>query len=61
HEYGHLLYDLQEDYGQEHPLQDEAQEARMIDLMVRLMQASDAPQEQFQRLGLQPALERQSA
>ncbi|RME53249.1 MAG: sulfatase, partial [Caldilineae bacterium] len=52
HEYGHLLYDLQEDYVQEHPLQDEALEARMIDLMVRLMQASDAPPEQFERLGL---------
>ncbi len=52
HEQGHLLYDLQNDPEQEHPLDDEQIAARMIDHMVRLMQANDAPPEQYERLGL---------
>jgi len=49
---GTLLFDLQEDPGQEHPIQDPIVEARMIKLLLRLMQASDAPAEQYERLGL---------
>lgn len=52
HEQGHLLYDLQNDPEQEHPLDDEQTAARMIDHMIRLMQANDAPPEQYERLGL---------
>src|SRR5690606_16237191 len=52
HEQGHLLYDLQHDPDQEHPLDDDQIAARMIDHMVRLMQANDAPPEQYERLGL---------
>ncbi|MCA9955956.1 MAG: hypothetical protein KC434_14605, partial [Anaerolineales bacterium] len=37
---------------QEHPIVDEAVERRMITLMVELMQANDAPPEQYKRLNL---------
>jgi len=53
HALGHLLYDLQSDSAQENPLNDPAIEQRMIALMVGLMQASEAPTEQYERLGLQ--------
>lgn len=49
-----LLYDLQRDPRQAQPLRDADTEARMIRLMVALMQENDAPQEQYQRLGLNP-------
>ncbi len=52
HEYGTLLWDLEADPKQESPIEDEAIEARMIDLMVRLMKENDAPPEQYERLGL---------
>ena len=47
-----LLFDLQTDPQQEHPLQDPAVEAHMIEHLVRLMRENDAPPEQFERLGL---------
>ncbi|MDL2319423.1 sulfatase, partial [Eubacteriales bacterium OttesenSCG-928-A19] len=50
-----LLFDLQEDPGELQPLQDEAIEARMIGLMVKLMRENDAPAEQYVRLGLERA------
>ncbi len=46
------LYDLGSDYAQQTPLHDPALEARIIPQLVRLMAASDAPPEQYQRLGL---------
>lgn len=49
---GDLLFDLQADPGQLHPLQDPSMEARMAALMTRLMKESDAPAEQYERLGL---------
>ncbi len=52
--YGTLLFDLESDPQQEHPVQDEAAERRMIELMVGLMRQNDAPREQFGRLGLPP-------
>lgn len=52
HAMGHLLYDLQADPAQESPLKDDALEQRMIDLMVGLMRESEAPAEQYERLGL---------
>ena len=48
------LYDLESDPGQEKPLADAAVEARMVDLMARLMRANHAPPEAFTRLGLTP-------
>lgn len=47
-----LLFDLETDPTQEHPLDDPVIEQRMIDHMVRLMAATDAPPEQYERLGL---------
>lgn len=46
------LYDLAADPGQNAPLADEAAEERMAALLVRCMRESDAPPEQFVRLGL---------
>ncbi len=46
------LYDLHADPGQQHPLDDEAAERRMIELMVEAMKAGEAPPEQYRRLGL---------
>lgn len=48
----HLLFDLQNDPAQEHPLNNEKVEAQMIEQMKRLMQECDAPAEQFARVGL---------
>ncbi|RII17871.1 Choline-sulfatase [Streptomyces sp. YIM 130001] len=52
HHHGSLLFDLEADAGQEHPLVDDELELRMADLTVRLMRSNDAPAEQFQRMGL---------
>ncbi len=49
---GTLLYDLESDPKQEHPIQDKETEDRMIHAMVRLMKENDAPAEQYSRLGL---------
>ena len=49
---GSLLFDLQNDPAQENPIVDEAVERRMIRLLLELMQANDAPPDQYQRLGL---------
>ena len=46
------LYDLANDPGEAHPLQAPATEIRMKTLMKKLMEANDAPVEQFRRLGL---------
>jgi arylsulfatase A-like enzyme len=46
------LFDLQTDPEQQNPIQDRELEARMIDLMIKLMKENDAPQEQYLRLGL---------
>ena len=50
--HGTLLFDLETDPGQEHPLADDEVELRMIGLLVRLMRDNDAPRSQFDRLGL---------
>ncbi|MDL2233678.1 sulfatase-like hydrolase/transferase [Ruminococcaceae bacterium OttesenSCG-928-L11] len=47
-----LLYDLDTDPGETHPIRDEAVEHRLKQTIVRLMEAADAPEEQYQRLGL---------
>lgn len=50
--FGHLLFDLKSDPKQEHPLDDPELEKIMIEHLIREMKASDAPEEQFERLGL---------
>ena len=49
---GTLLYDLQTDPTQKHPIQDKAIEQRMIQAMIQLMKDNDAPQELYIRMGL---------
>ena len=50
--WGSLLFDLENDPGQEHPIQDEPIERRMLVKMIELMLLNDSPVEQFTRLGL---------
>ncbi len=52
HEFGTLLFDLQNDPQQEKPFSDDAIEKRMRDHLVRLMRENDAPADQFERLGI---------
>jgi hypothetical protein len=52
HEFGTLLFDLESDPRQERPLQDSKAEERMQGLLRELMEECQAPQEQFERLGL---------
>ena len=47
-----LLFDLESDPGQESPVDNVAEEARLSARMAELMRANDAPAEQFERLGL---------
>ena len=52
HPYQTLLFDLETDPGQEHPLEDPDVERRMTGHLVKSMVENDAPPEQFERLGL---------
>jgi arylsulfatase A-like enzyme len=52
HQFGTMLFDLQTDPKQEHPLDDPAAEEMMVKHLIRLMKENDAPPEQFERLGL---------
>jgi arylsulfatase A-like enzyme len=52
HPYETLLFDLESDPKQEHPIQDPVVEAEMVQHMTSLMMENDAPREQFERLGL---------
>ena len=47
-----LLYDVEADPQQTQPLQDAALEARLAEQMRALLEASEAPAEQYERLGL---------
>ena len=49
---GTMLFDLEKDPEQMHPIQNKAVEAEMIRNMVRLMRQNEAPEEQYLRLGL---------
>lgn len=50
---GHLLFDLENDPHQQHPITDQPElESRMIALLIEQMQLVDAPHEQYERLGL---------
>jgi len=48
----HLLFDLHADPKQQRALDDPAVERRMMELMIRLMRECDAPDEQYERMGL---------
>jgi len=50
--FGTLLFDLAQDPHQERPMGDPVVERRMTALLVELMRASEAPEEQYRRLGL---------
>lgn len=47
-----MLFDLREDPKQTQPIEDQQVERRMIELLRRLMAESEAPVEQYERLGL---------
>ncbi|MHC5034274.1 MAG: sulfatase [Planctomycetota bacterium] len=47
-----LLYDVRADPAQQRPIEDKKIEKMMIGHLVRLMKESDAPKEQYRRLGL---------
>ena len=50
--YGNLLFDLETDPNQEHPVKDSTVEKKMIDALVRELKNSEAPEEQYRRLAL---------
>lgn len=47
------LYDIKNDYLQQKPLQESETEERMVQQLKELMRETDAPEEQFIRLGIQ--------
>lgn len=47
-----FLFDLAKDPGQQNPIKDEAAERQMLGYLIKLMEANDAPAEQYQRLGI---------
>lgn len=49
------LYDTVNDPEQKHPITDRKTEARLVDQMLKMMQANDAPPEAYVRLGLEPS------
>jgi arylsulfatase A-like enzyme len=51
-EFPTALYDLESDPEQKHPVDDPEVEKRMCNTTYRLMRANDAPEEQFERIGL---------
>jgi arylsulfatase A-like enzyme len=50
--FGTMLFDLEQDPQQENPIQDAEIELRMTRLLVDLMRETDAPVDQYERLGL---------
>lgn len=50
HIHDNLLFDLESDPDQKHPLDDPELEAKMLKKLVALMERNDAPAEQYQRL-----------
>lgn len=47
-----MLFDLERDPGQLNPITNSAEEARLTARMAELLQANDAPHEQYERLGI---------
>ena len=46
------MYNIVNDYTQQHPIKDEKLERQMIQKLKKCMAAYDAPPEQYQRLGI---------
>lgn len=53
YKYPTMLFDTENDPLQLHPIKDEEIEARMTELMIKLMKENDAPAEQFIRMGFE--------
>lgn len=51
-QYGNMLFDLKNDPEQLNPIDDPEKEADMINTLIGKMKESDAPEEQYERLGL---------
>ena len=51
-DYGNLLFDQESDPWQSAPLQDEKTEQRLLESMRELMHTCEAPEEQYERMGL---------
>ena len=47
-----MLFHIQEDYKQQHPIEDNEIENMMIDKLKEAMKRADSPEEQFERLGI---------
>lgn len=52
YKFGHLLFDIKNDPLQQKPLNNPEIEEKMISHLVKLMKESDAPRDQYERLGL---------
>lgn len=52
YDFGTMLFDLESDPGQSKPLRNAEEESRMLSAMTGLMEANDAPAEQYTRLGV---------
>ncbi len=52
YQYGDLLFDLESDPEQKQAIQDEEEVKRLTRLMLELMEANEAPREQYERLGI---------
>ncbi len=58
--FGSRVYDFKQDPGQAHPITDENQEERLAKLLFKKMQECDAPLEQYERLGLDGPITKES-
>jgi hypothetical protein len=52
HDFKTMLFDLKKDPGQKNLIKDKKVEEKMKTHLINLMKANDAPEEQFERLGL---------
>lgn len=52
--FGTLLFDIEKDPGQQHPLNDAQTEQRFVQALITEMEKNDSPDEQYERLGLNP-------
>lgn len=50
--FGTLLFDLETDPKQEHPMENQEVQIRLLKLMRKMMKENQAPSEQFERLGI---------
>lgn len=51
--FGTMLFDLENDPGQMHPIHDEETEERLLHMMFRMLEENDCPREQFIRMGME--------